>query len=278
MLNTIRRRADQFDVIHFHLDLLQYPLFQDLADKCVTTLHGRLDYPDFHPVYYAFPHMPLVSISEDQRRPMPAHVTWLATIYHGLPLTSCPYNAAGGDYLAFLGRISPEKRPDRAIEIAKRAQVPLKIAAKVDKVDQVYFEEEIRPLLDHPLIEFIGEIDEQQKGDFLGNALALLFPIDWPEPFGLVMIEAMSTGTPVIAWRHGSAPEIIEDGNSGFIVNSIDGAVAAVGRSRAVSRERVRHCFEARFTSTRMAADYVASYERLLSGTVRPQPRTSVAA
>jgi glycosyltransferase involved in cell wall biosynthesis len=278
MLNTIRRRADEFDVIHFHIDLLQYPLFQDLAHKCVTTLHGRLDYPDFHPVYYAFPHMPLVSISEDQRHPMPPHVTWLATIYHGLPTSSCPYNAAGGDYLAFLGRISPEKRPDRAIEIAKRAQVPLKIAAKVDKVDQEYFEEAISPLLDHPLIEFIGEIDEQQKADFLGNALALLFPIDWPEPFGLVMIEAMSTGTPVIAWRHGSAPEVVEDGNSGFIVNSLDEAVSAVGRSRAVSRERVRHCFEARFTSARMAADYVASYERLLSGTVRRNPKTSVAA
>ena len=278
MLNTIRRRAAQFDLIHFHLDLLQYPLFQDLAHKCVTTLHGRLDFPDFHPVYYAFPHMPLVSISEDQRRPMPPHVNWLATIYHGLPPSSCPYNVAGGDYLAFLGRISPEKRPDRAIEIAKRAQVPLKMAAKVDKVDQEYFEEAIRPLLDHPLIEFIGEIDEQQKGDFLGNALALLFPIDWPEPFGLVMIEAMSTGTPVIAWRHGSAPEVVDDGTSGFIVNSIDEAVAAVGRVRDLSRERVRHCFEGRFTSTRMAADYVAAYERLLSGAVRPKPRTSVAA
>jgi glycosyltransferase involved in cell wall biosynthesis len=278
MLNTIRRRADEYDVIHFHIDLLQYPLFQDLAHKCVTTLHGRLDYPDFHPVYYAFPHMPLVSISEDQRRPMPPHVTWLATIYHGLPSSSCPYNAAGGDYLAFLGRISPEKRPDRAIAIAKRAQVPLKIAAKVDKVDAEYFEEEIRPLLDHPLIEFIGEIDEQQKGDFLGNALALLFPIDWPEPFGLVMIEAMSTGTPVIAWRHGSAPEVIEDGSSGFIVNSIDEAVAAVGRVHDLRRDRVRHCFEARFTSTRMATDYVAAYERLLSGAVPRQARTSVAA
>lgn len=278
MLNTIRRRADQFDVIHFHVDLLQYPLFQDLAHKCVTTLHGRLDYPDFHPVYYAFPHMPLVSISENQRHPMPPHVTWLATIYHGLPPSSCPYNARGGDYLAFLGRIAPEKRPDRAIEIAKRAQLPLKIAAKVDKVDQEYFEQEIRPLLDHPLIEFIGEIDEQQKSALLGNALALLFPIDWPEPFGLVMIEAMSAGTPVIAWRHGSAPEIIEDGNSGLIVNSIEEAVSAARSVRNINRGRVRHCFEARFTSTRMATDYVAAYERLLSGALRPEATTSVAA
>src|SRR5215207_4157228 len=164
MLNNVRRRADQFDVIHFHIDLLQYPLFQDLAHKCVTTLHGRLDLLDFHPVYHTFPNMPLVSISNDQRRPMPGHVTWLATVYHGLPSWVCPYSPEGGDYLAFLGRIAPEKRPDRAIDIAKRAGVPLKIAAKVDKVDEDYFEEVIRPLLDHPLIEFIGEIDEQQKG------------------------------------------------------------------------------------------------------------------
>ena len=278
MLNNVRRRADQFDVIHFHIDLLQYPLFQDLAHKCVTTLHGRLDVPDFQPVYYAFPHMPLVSISDDQRRPMPAHVNWLATVYHGLPSSSCPYNAAGGDYLAFLGRIAPEKRPDRAIEIAQRAGIPLKIAAKVDKVDQEYFETEIRPLLDHPLIEFIGEIDEQQKAGFLGNALALLFPIDWPEPFGLVMIEAMSAGTPVIAWRHGSAPEMIEDRVSGFIVDSIDEALSAVDQVRAMSRDRVRRCFEARFTATRMAQDYWAAYEALLSGTVRQGAGTSVAA
>jgi glycosyltransferase involved in cell wall biosynthesis len=278
MLNNVRRRADQFDVIHFHIDLLQYPLFQDLAHKCVTTLHGRIDLPDFHPVYYAFPHMPLISISDDQRRPMPAHVNWLSTIYHGLPSTSCPYNAAGGDYLAFLGRIAPEKRPDRAIEIAKRAGIPLKIAAKVDKVDQEYFEGEIRPLLDHPLIELIGEIDEQQKGGFLGNALALLFPIDWPEPFGLVMIEAMSTGTPTIAWRHGSAPEVIDHGISGLVVDSIDEAVSAVDRVRAMSRDRVRRCFEARFTATRMAKDYVAAYQRLMSGTVRQEAAASVAA
>jgi len=278
MLNNVRRRADQFDIIHFHVDLLQYPLFQELAHKCVTTLHRRLDLPDFQPIYYAFPHMPLISISDDQRRPMPPHVNWLATVYHGLPSASCPYSAAGGAYLGFLGRISPEKRPDRAIEIAKHAGIPLKIAAKVDKADQEYFEEEIRPLLDHPLVEFIGEIDEQQKGDFLGNALALLFPIDWPEPFGLVMIEAMSSGTPVIAWRHGSAPEIIEDGVSGFIVDSIDEAVAAVERVKAMPRAAVRRCFEARFTATRMAKDYVAAYQRLLSGRLHQGPAQSAAA
>ena len=278
MLNNVHRRADEFDVIHFHIDLLQYPLFQDLAHKCVTTLHGRLDLPDFHPVYYAFPEMPLVSISDAQRGPMPAHVNWLATVYHGLPSSSCPYNPAGGDYLAFLGRIAPEKRPDRAIEIAKRAGVPLKIAAKVDRVDQDYFEEVIRPLLDHPLIEFIGEVDEQQKGRFLGNALALLFPIDWPEPFGLVMIEAMSAGTPVIAWRHGSVSEVIDDGISGLVIDTIDGAASAVDRVGAVSRDQVRRLFEARFTATRMANDYVRAYATLLSGTARREAASSVAA
>jgi glycosyltransferase involved in cell wall biosynthesis len=278
MLNNLRRRADQFDVIHFHIDLLQYPLFQDLAHKCVTTLHGRLDVPDFHPVYYAFPHMPLVSISEDQRRPMPSDVNWLANVYHGLPSTVCRYNATGGDYLAFLGRIAPEKRPDRAIEVAIRVGLPLKIAAKIDKVDEEYFGQTIRPLLNHPLIEFIGEIDEQQKHDFLGKALALLFPIDWPEPFGLVMIEAMSAGTPVVAWRHGSAPEVIENGVSGVIVDSIDDATAAMDVVRAMSRERVRQCFESRFTATRMANDYVAAYEALLSGAGHAKPAKSVAA
>jgi glycosyltransferase involved in cell wall biosynthesis len=278
MLNTIRRRAHEFDVIHFHVDLLQYPLFQDLAHKCVTTLHGRLDLPDFWPVYYAFPHMPLVSISDDQRRPMPLDVNWLATVYHGLPASVCPFYPNGGDYLAFLGRISPEKRPDRAIEIAKRAGVPLKIAAKVDKADQDYFEEVIRPLLDHPLVEFIGEVNEDEKSSFLGNALALLFPIDWPEPFGLVMIEAMSAGTPVIAWRHGSVSEVIEDGISGAVVDAVDQAVLAVDRVRAMSREKVRGCFEARFTAARMASTYVAAYRALLTGAPRRELARRVAA
>lgn len=265
MLDQVRRRADQFDVIHFHVDLLQHAIFQGMAHKCVTTLHGRLDLPDYHPIYRAFPHMPLVSISDSQRSPMPPNATWLATVYHGLPATICPFDPRGGDYLAFLGRIAPEKRPDRAIEIAKRAGVPLKIAAKVDPVDREYFVETIEPLLDHPLIEFIGEIDEDEKRGFLGNALALLFPIDWPEPFGLVMIEAMSAGTPVIAWRNGSVPEIIADGVSGVIVDSVKEAVASVGRVRSLSRAAVRRGFEARFTAARMAQDYVAAYERLLA-------------
>ncbi len=265
MLDQVRRRADQFDVIHFHVDLLQHAIFQEMAHKCVTTLHGRLDLPDYHPIYRAFPQMPLVSISDSQRSPMPPNVTWLATVHHGLPATICPFDPGGGDYLAFLGRIAPEKRPDRAIEIAKRASVSLKIAAKVDPVDREYFEETIEPLLDHPLIEFIGEIDEDKKGDFLGNALALLFPIDWPEPFGLVMIEAMSAGTPVIAWRNGSVPEIIADGVSGVIVGSTEEAVASVNRVRSINRAQVRRHFEARFTSARMAQDYIAAYERLLA-------------
>ena len=231
MLNTVRRRADEFDVIHFHVDLLQYPLFQDLAHKCVTTLHGRLDLPDFQPVYHAFP---THAAGLDLRRPATPHAAARELARDRPPrpaLLACARSIrTGGDYLAFLGRISPEKRPDRAIEIAKRAGVPLKIAAKVDKVDQDYFEEVIRPLLDHPLVEFIGEINEHREGGFLGNALALLFPIDWPEPFGLVMIEAMSAGTPVIAWRHGSVSEVIEDGMSGVVVDSIDEAVSAVDR------------------------------------------------
>ncbi|MGQ7794418.1 glycosyltransferase family 4 protein [Faunimonas sp. B44] len=269
MLKEVRRRADEFDVIHFHIDLLQYPLFQDLAHKCVTTLHGRLDLPDYHPIYAAYPDMPLVSISDNQREPVPSVVNWVRTVHHGLPSSVCPFNAQGGDYLAFLGRISPEKRPDRAIRIAIEAGVPLKIAAKVDSADQTYFDEIVKPLLDHPLVEFLGEVGEAEKCHFLGNASALLFPIDWPEPFGLVMIEAMSTGTPVIAWSQGSVPEVIEPGRSGFIVSSLDEAVAAVEHAKSLPRRLVRDRFEGRFTASRMAADYVEAYEMLL-GAVSP--------
>jgi glycosyltransferase involved in cell wall biosynthesis len=265
MLDRVRRQADRFDVIHFHVELLQHVLFQDLAHKCITTLHGRLDLPDFHPIYRAFPHMPLVSISDSQRLPMPCNVNWLATIPHGLPVTYIPFHPGPGDYLAFLGRIAPEKRPDRAIEIAKRAGMPLKIAAKVDDVDRKYFEETIQPLLQDSSVEFIGEIADAQKGDFLGNALALLFPIDWPEPFGLVMIEAMSAGTPVIAWRSGSVPEVITDGVSGVIVDSIDTAVAAIERIHLLNREGVRREFEMRFKATQMAHENENAYQRLLA-------------
>jgi len=265
MVDEVRRRADEFDIIHFHIDTLQFPLFSDVFTKCVTTLHGRLDLPDIHPIFRAFPGMPLVSISHNQRRPMPP-VNWLGTIAHGLPEQLYRFCGEGGGYLAFLGRIAPEKRPDRAIEIAKRSRVPLKIAAKVDPVDREYFASTIEPLLDHPLIEFIGEIDETRKRQFLGEAMALLFPIDWPEPFGLVMIEAMASGTPVIAWREGSVPEVIDHGVSGLIVSSLEEAVAAVGEIRNLDRRGVRKTFEARFTAARMAANYIETFEALLKG------------
>ena len=275
MLREVRRRAGDFDIIHFHVDLLPQALFHDLAHKCLVTLHGRLDLPDALPLYKAYPEMPLVSISNAQRRPMPLDANWLATIPHGLPPRVCPFSPDGGSYLAFLGRISPEKRPDRAIEIAKQAGIPLKLAAKVDAADLAYFKTQIEPLLDHPLIEFIGEIGETQKSEFLGKARALLFPIDWPEPFGLVMIEAMSAGTPVIAWRNGSVPEVITDHVSGVIVDSLDAAVAAVQETAKMSRAPVRGEFEARFTVARMARNYVAAYRLLLA---RASSRTKFAA
>ncbi|MGQ0444194.1 MAG: glycosyltransferase family 4 protein, partial [Beijerinckiaceae bacterium] len=265
MLREVRRRADGFDVIHFHVDLLPQALFHDLAHKCLVTLHGRLDLPEFMPLYKAFPELPLVSISNAQRRPMPADANWLATIPHGLASHVCPFNPEGGSYLAFLGRVCPDKRPDRAIEIAKRAGIPLKLAAKVDAVDREYFETKIEPLLDHPFIEFMGEIDETQKCEFLGKARALLFPIDWPEPFGLVMIEAMSAGTPVIAWPNGSVPEVVTEGVSGRIVDSIESAAAAAQQALDMDRRRVRAEFERRFTAARMARAYVAAYRSLLA-------------
>jgi glycosyltransferase involved in cell wall biosynthesis len=269
MLDAVRRRASDFDIVHFHVDLLQFPMFRKSTDRCLTTLHGRLDLPDFHPVYRAFPAMPLVSISESQRAPL-LEANWLATIHHGLPPGPMPEEKQVQSYLAFLGRIAPDKRPDRAIEIAKRAGIPLKIAAKVDPADTEYFENIIRPQLDHPLIEFIGEIGDHEKREFLGKALALLFPIDWPEPFGLVMIEAMREGTPTIAWRCGSVPEVIEEGVTGYIVDSIDDAVRALGPAFALSRHLVRRRFEARFTASRMARNYLAAYEGLSDGPAIP--------
>lgn len=271
MLDQVRRRAEQFDVLHFHVDFHHFPLFRDMAGRTVTTLHGRLDLPDLPPLYRAFPEMPLVSISNAQRRPLPP-VNWVSTVYHGLPcnlLSLDPARKRG--YLAFLGRISPEKRPDRAIETARRAGLPLKIAAKVDAVDEAYFEHEIKPLLDDSLVEFVGEIGDTEKAAFLGGAVALLFTVDWPEPFGLVMIEAMACGTPVIAWRCGSVPEVIEDGVSGFIVDGIDAAVAAVPLAMELDPAAVRRRFEARFTVERMADDYVEVYRRLISVPAEPE-------
>lgn len=264
MLEQVRQHAQEFDVLHFHIDFLHYPLANNFADRMVTTLHGRLDLPDLKPFYAVFPQYPLVSISDDQRQPLPS-VNWAGTVHHGLPRDLFPFTASPtGDYLAFLGRISPEKRPDRAIEIALRAGLKLKIAAKIDAADQSYWEEVIAPLVAaNPNVEFIGEISEDQKADFLGNARALLFPIDWPEPFGLVMIEAMACGTPVIAFRKGSVPEVIEDGVTGFIVKDTEDALAAVRSLEKLERTKVRAAFEERFTAERMAREYLAIYRGL---------------
>lgn len=274
LLDEVRRRADEFDVLHFHIDLLHMPLGQDILDRSVTTLHGRLDLPDLVPFYRAFPDPCLVSISDNQRLPMPP-VNWGGTIYHGLPSDLLPPRVDQRDgYLAFIGRISPEKRPDRAIRIAAAAGLPLKMAAKIDVVDRPYWEREIEPLVRaHPDVEFIGEINEAQKADFLGNAAALLFPIDWPEPFGLVMIEAMACATPVVAFGCGSVPEILDHGRSGFIVHSEEEAVAAVHAAIALDRAGVRAAFDARFTAARMASDYVALYESILTGRSAPSLR-----
>ncbi len=270
MLDDVLRAAERFDVLHFHTDIMQMPTFRHLAGRTVTTLHGRLDLKDLGPFYARFCEFPLVSISDHQREPVPI-ANFVATVHHGLPADRIPFTAEPqGDYLAFLGRISPEKRPDRAIEIAKRAGIPLKIAAKVDRADEAYFRERIEPLLDHPLVTFIGEIGDAEKPAFLGNARALLFPIDWPEPFGLVMIEAMAGGTPVVAFNCGSVPEVVEDGVTGFIVDDVDGAVAAVGRLEALDRRTVRRVFERRFSAHAMARAYVAIYERLLATADRP--------
>src|ERR1044072_5637465 len=237
MLEQVCRQADDFDVIHFHIDLLHFPLTGGFADRTVTTLHGRLDLPDLKLFYAAFPHIPLVSISDSQRLPLPL-VHWAGTVAHGLPQNLLPFTAnPRGEYLAFLGRISAEKRPDRAIEIAARAGLPLRIAAKIDNVDRAYWDTVVDPLISgHPNVEFVGEVNEAQKSEFLGNALALLFPIDWPEPFGLVMIEAMACGTPVVAFRAGSVPEVVDDGVTGFIVNDELGAAAAVSRIGMLDR------------------------------------------
>jgi glycosyltransferase involved in cell wall biosynthesis len=273
MLDEVVRRADEFDVLHFHIDQLHFPLVRDFAQRTVTTLHGRLDLPDLRPLYAAFPDVPLVSISREQRRPLQRRLNWVGNVYHGLPAHLMPFTSSpDGEYLAFLGRISPEKRPDRAVEIATRAGLPLKIAAKVDAVDQAYWDEVISPMIaSHPNVDYVGEIDESRKADFLGRARALLFPINWPEPFGLAMIEAMACGTPVIAFRAGSVPEVVDEGVTGFIVRNVEEAVAAVARLGELDRARVRGSFEKRFAVERMAADYLAIYRGL------PDVRTEAA-
>ena len=264
MLYEVRRRCRQFDVLHFHVDMLHFPMFEPHAHKTVTTLHGRLDIKDLPQFYARWPQFGLVSISDAQRRPLPG-AGWLETVPHGVPPELLRFQArACGGYLAFLGRISPEKRPDLAIRLARAAGVPLKIAAKVDPVDVQYFERAVKPLLDDPLVEFVGEIGDERKQDFLGNAIALLFPIDWPEPFGLAMIEAMACGTPVIAWNRGAVPEVIQTGESGFVVNSETEALEAIARAPGLDRRAVRAAFERSFTATVMANGYLDVYQRLL--------------
>jgi glycosyltransferase involved in cell wall biosynthesis len=266
-LEQVIASQDEFDVIHFHLGYLHFPVARRLTTPHVSTQHGRLDLSDLIGLYSTFRELPNISISNDQRSPMP-WMNWVATVYHGLPATNYRFYESPGDYFAFLGRISPEKRVDRAIEVAKRVGVPLKIAAKVDEVDLDYFDATIRPLLDHPLVEFIGEIGEGEKSRFLGNAAALIFPIDWPEPFGLVMIEALACGTPVIAYRQGSVPEVITHGVDGFVVDSIDDAVTAA-TSTMIDRRACRQTFESRFSSEEMARAHVETYERVIATPAR---------
>ncbi len=264
MLDRVRARTEEFDILHFHIDHYQLPIFRHLAGRTLTTLHGRQDSPDLRPLYLGFSEMPLVSISNAQRRPIP-NANFIATIHHGVPANLYkPFYDPRGGYVAFLGRIAPEKGLDRAIEIARALGVPLKIAAKVDKKDQDYFERTIEPMLDYPAIEYIGEINDLQKGEFLGEAQALLFPIDWPEPFGLVMVEAMACGTPVLAFRHGSVPEIVDDGVTGRIVDSMEEAIVALPEVISLDRRNVRRRFEERFSAARMAENYLGVYRSLL--------------
>lgn len=270
-LETVARRANEFDVIHSHLDYFGYPLLRRLGVPSVTTLHGRLDLPELPPLYELYGDIPVVSISDSQRAPLP-HANYVATIFHGLPKDLLDKGSGGGGYLAFLGRISPEKAPDAAIRIAAEAGIPFRIAAKVDRVDEEYFKSTIEPLLSLGQVEFIGEIGEDQKGEFLGNAAGLLFPIAWREPFGLVMIEAMACGTPVIAFENGSVPEVLEHGVTGFIVRSEREAIEAVGRIGALDRGRIRAEFDRRFTAHHMAQNYLKLYARLARMQRRANP------
>jgi glycosyltransferase involved in cell wall biosynthesis len=271
MLDRVRELADEFDILHFHIDQFHFPLFRPIFHRTVTTLHGRQDLHDLKPLYIGFADMPLVSISNAQRKPIP-NANFASTVYHGIPSQLLkPSYAPRGDYVAFLGRISPEKRPDRAIQIARALGIPIKLAAKVDKVDELYFREKIEPLLDGPGVDFIGEIDERAKSEFLGNARALLFPIDWPEPFGLSMIEAMACGTPVLAFHCGSVDEIIDPGVTGLVVETLDEAIGALPQVLALDRRAVRRRFEERFSATRMAKDYLQVYRSLLKHPALPE-------
>jgi glycosyltransferase involved in cell wall biosynthesis len=274
MLENVIERAHEFDILHFHVDYLHFPFSKRCAVPHLTTLHGRLNIPELAPLHRAFPDAPLVSISMSQRKPLP-WANWIGNVYHGMPAPDFSLRERKGNYLAFIGRIAREKRVDRAIEIAIKCGIPLKIAAKVDPSDREYYEKEIKPLLNHRLVDYIGEIGEAQKPDFLGDAYAQVFPIDWPEPFGLCMIEAMSLGTPTIAFDCGSVGEVLRDGVTGFVVNSVDEAVEAVPRVASISRAACRREFEKRFLASRMAGDYVRLYELLATAEslALPAPR-----
>jgi len=263
MVDRVFDHADEFDVIHFHTDCMQYPLAKRSRTPCVTTLHGRLDLPDLRALHDHFRAHPLVSISDSQRRPL-SNANWCATIYHGLPVNLYRFNPQPQDYFAFVGRISPEKRVDRAIEIAIACGTPLLIAAKVDAVDEAYFERDIRPLLNHPLVQFVSEIGDEQKDKLIGGARALLFPVDWPEPFGLVLIESFACGTPVVAYRCGSVPELMQDGVTGYVVDNQQDAIAAARAIGRVDRRRCREVFERRFTAEKMASRYLQVYQALI--------------
>ena len=269
MLEYVFSERRNFDIIHFHIDYLHFPLSRREQIVNVTTLHGRLDIPELAPLYQVFRDMPVVSISDAQRDPLP-WANWQGTVYHGLPEDQLTFRPGTGEYLAFLGRISPEKGLDEAIKIAQLVGMPLRVAAKIDRADQEYFETCIKSRLHDPLIEFTGEIGYPEKNDFLGDAAALLFPINWPEPFGLVMIEAMACGTPVIAYPRGSVPEIVDDGITGFLVHNAEEAAKAVEGIAAIERRSCRRRFEERFSARRMSEDYLALYERLVNGQSEP--------
>jgi glycosyltransferase involved in cell wall biosynthesis len=271
MLDDVVRRADDFDIVHFHTDYLHLPFSTRIETPSLTTLHGRLDLPELPTIYRQFRPAPLVSISDAQQAPLP-WANWLGTVHHGLPLSLYSLTEQPEPSLAFVGRVSPEKGIERAIEIATRTSLPLRIAAKIDRADKEYFETEIKPLLSNPLIEFNDEIGDNEKQEFIGKATALLFPIDWPEPFGLVMIESMACGTPVIAFPGGSVREVIDHDVTGFVVENIDQAIEAVGRISTLSRARCRAVFETRFSASRMAHDYVRLYERLLKKSSKNVP------
>ncbi|MGH7769067.1 MAG: glycosyltransferase family 4 protein [Candidatus Binatia bacterium] len=275
-IEQVAKVANEFDIIHFHLSYLHYTLTRRMMTPSFTTLHGRLDLPDLVALYREFSEVPVVSISDSQRAPRP-WLNWQGTVHHGLPEELYSLRHEPGGYLAFLGRFSPEKRIDRAIEIARKSGMPLKIAAKIDNADLEYYKSRVEPMLKDPLIEYVGEIGEAEKQEFLGNAYAHLFPIDWPEPFGIVMIEAMACGTPTIAFRCGSVPEVLDDGATGFVVDTIEEAVESVGRVAGLNRENCRRIFERRFSASRMVQDYVKIYDRLQSEIPTFNPTESAA-